>query len=139
VATHSRRTIDKNFTEVFSLYFFLLVLYVIVSLGAPLAETDLKPMDDLGKEIRMWILEKSKSSTTPGTKSGTVMAAAAVNNAAGDASPSTREDQVRSATHSSAKLTGSSTGHTTTYNRGGGGGIGDKPSSNGGDDDLYDF
>jgi hypothetical protein len=37
------------------------VIVVTLSIGAPLVETDLKPLDDLAKEIREWILAKSRA------------------------------------------------------------------------------
>ena len=32
--------------------------------GAPLCETDLKPLEDLGREIREWILESAQKAPT---------------------------------------------------------------------------
>lgn len=38
--------------------------------GAPLCETDLKPMEDLGQEIREWILESAQKVSSPTAGSG---------------------------------------------------------------------
>ena len=39
-------------------------LGIIHSIGAPLSETDLKPMEDLEKDIKNWNLERTEANKT---------------------------------------------------------------------------
>ena len=39
-------------------------LGIIHSIGAPLSETDLKPMEDLEKDIKNWNLERTEANMT---------------------------------------------------------------------------